>query len=78
MMENKFINFKVRCNRDIGYIYDMQIKLKNTAEYGYLPEICHGCEEMNGSETCDACVGKITSVFRNNPGIEISKPLIVL
>lgn len=56
----------------------MQIKLVNTANHGYLPEICQGCDEMNGSEICDTCVGKITSMFINNSELEVSKPLIVV
>jgi hypothetical protein len=75
-MENKFINFKVHCNRDIGYIRDMQIKLVNTTEFGYIPR-CNGCNEMNGSEVCDTCVGKIISMFSKNPDLEVSEPLTV-
>ena len=77
-MKDKLIKFKVRCIRERPRINDMQIKLIYEDETGYIPyPTCQGCDELNGSEECDICTGKITLMFKNNPDLDVSRPLII-
>lgn len=53
------VTFSVNCPRDFGKIYDMTISVLNLKDGSLLPSPCNGCDNLNGSSICTACIKSI-------------------
>lgn len=53
----------------------MEIKQVLTADHGWFPAPCDGCNSMSGLMPCDECCALITSYFMANPDLVPPLPL---
>lgn len=53
------VTFSVNCPRDFKQVYEMTIYLAKLEDGTYLPSPCNGCENLNGSSVCTACIKSI-------------------
>ena len=75
--ENLFFSFKVKCPRDIPYIYDMSIRVLKKSDGTLIPAPCNGCEWMNGMPECSRCIESIFKMSLMDPTMQsFEQPII--
>lgn len=72
----RFINFKVHCMRDNYSIRDMQIKQIYLENRSWFPAPCNGCEFLDGNDSCNKCISRLTSMFFRKPDLDTREPII--
>ena len=50
------VTYTVNCPRDFGKVYSMTIRLAKLKDGSLLPSPCNGCDNLNGSSICTACI----------------------
>lgn len=71
----KFVNFLVKCPRDLNKIYKMKMSFCWTGDR-WLNSPCNGCEYLNGLRECAICTARITSMFFHDPDLDVSTPIV--
>lgn len=64
-MSHKFLNIKVRCPANYCRIYPMQVHFVTLEDGKDFPFPVNGCDDYNGSKTCEKCRAAITLKFYN-------------
>lgn len=74
MFETRFIDFRVNCPCRSFRTEEMQIKQFMT-EKGWIPMLCNGCDNGNGSDICERCRADVFLMFYRDPNLDISQPI---
>lgn len=64
-MSYKFLDIKVRCPKNYYRVYPMQIIFVTLDDGKNFPFPVNGCDDHNGSDTCQKCCADITLKFYN-------------
>ena len=73
--QTKFIDFKVNCLRDPYCERAMQMRFVFLDNMTWFPAPCNGCEWLSGDDKCIICTARLTTMFFDNPELDITKPI---
>ena len=65
------ITYTVKCPRDREFnkVYEMTIRLAKLPDGSYLPSPCNGCDNLNGSSACSACIESLFKMSLKDPSM---------
>lgn len=61
------ILYYVKCPRDYGRNYLMEVRIAKLPDGSYLPSLCDGCDNMFNNATCNECMERMFQITLKDP-----------